>query len=72
MLAWAEQSQAFADGCATYDPDLIGHIGTRDSARDLESIRVALSEPSMNYVGWSHGTKLATCISTCSRNGWGE
>lgn len=58
VLAWAEQSQAFADGCATHDPDLIGHIGTRDSARDLESIRVALSEPSMNYVGWSHGTKL--------------
>lgn len=58
VAAWATQAQAFADGCATGDPDLIGHIGTRDSARDMESIRVALGEPAMNYVGWSHGTKM--------------
>ncbi|MCB0933640.1 MAG: alpha/beta fold hydrolase [Mycobacterium sp.] len=58
VLAWAEQAQAFADGCAARNPELIGHIGTRDSARDMESIRIALGEPVMNYVGWSHGTKL--------------
>ena len=59
VAAWAAQAQAFADGCEANNPDLIGHIGTRDSARDMESIRVALNEPVMNYVGWSHGTKLA-------------
>ena len=58
VVAWATQAQAFADGCAPGNPDLIGHIGTRDSARDMESIRVALGEPAMNYVGWSHGTKM--------------
>lgn len=58
VAAWSSQAQAFADGCATGNPDLIGHIGTRDSARDMESIRVALGEPAMNYVGWSHGTKV--------------
>ncbi len=57
VAAWAEQAQAFADGCAA--GDMFSHIGTRDSARDMESIRVALGEPLMNYVGWSHGTKLA-------------
>lgn len=59
VAAWAAQAQAFADGCAARNPDLLGHIGTRDSARDLESIRIALGEPRLNYVGWSHGTKLA-------------
>jgi pimeloyl-ACP methyl ester carboxylesterase len=58
VTAWAGQAQEFADGCAARNPDLIGHIGTRDSARDMESIRVALGEPAMNYVGWSHGTKM--------------
>jgi pimeloyl-ACP methyl ester carboxylesterase len=56
---WSRQAQLFADGCATRARDLIAHIGTRDSARDMESIRLALGEPKMNYVGWSHGTKLA-------------
>lgn len=59
VAAWAAQAQAFADGCATRNRDLVAHIGTRDSARDMESIRVALGAPAMNYVGWSHGTKLA-------------
>lgn len=58
VAAWAAQAQEFADGCAARNPDMIGHIGTRDSARDMESIRVALDEPAMNYVGWSHGTKV--------------
>ena len=59
VLALAGQAQAFADGCASRNPELIAHIGTRDSTRDMESIRIALGEPLMNYVGWSHGTKLA-------------
>jgi pimeloyl-ACP methyl ester carboxylesterase len=55
---WAGQAQAFAVGCQRGDPEMIDHIGTRDSARDMESIRSALGEEAMNYVGWSHGTKL--------------
>lgn len=58
VSAWAAQARSFADGCATGNPALVAHIGTRDSARDMESIRRALGEPTMNYVGWSHGTKL--------------
>jgi pimeloyl-ACP methyl ester carboxylesterase len=34
------------------------HVGTRNSARDLEAIRVALGEPSINYLGYSYGTVL--------------
>lgn len=58
VTAWADQAQAFADGCAERSPELLPHLGTRDSARDMESIRAALGEPKLNYVGWSHGTKL--------------
>lgn len=58
VKAWSAQAQSFADGCASRSADLLPHIGTRDSARDMESIRIALGEPTMNYVGWSHGTKL--------------
>lgn len=58
VKVWSAQAQDFADGCAARNPDLIGYIGTRDSARDMESIRVALGEPALNYVGWSHGTKV--------------
>ena len=32
VRAWAEQAQAFADGCATRSAEILGHIGTRDSA----------------------------------------
>jgi len=45
VKSWAEQAQAFADGCEAGNADLLAHIGTRDSARDMESIRVALGEP---------------------------
>ena len=33
-------------------------VGTRNSARDLEAIRIALGEPALNYVGFSYGTVL--------------
>ena len=33
--AWAEQAQAFADGCAQRNVQFLPHIGTRDSARDM-------------------------------------
>lgn len=58
VRAWAEQARAFADGCAKDNADLLPHLGTRNSARDVESIRMALGEPKLNYLGWSHGTKL--------------
>ena len=31
-------------------------MGTRNTARDLEAIRIALGEPTLNYLGFSYGT----------------
>ena len=60
----AEQSaldsaaQAVAAECAATDAKLLPHLGTDDTARDLEAIRIALAEPKLNYYGFSYGTYI--------------
>jgi pimeloyl-ACP methyl ester carboxylesterase len=51
-------NRAFARGCTERNGSYAGEVGTRNSARDLEAIRIALGEPSLNYVGFSYGTVL--------------
>lgn len=52
-------SAALAD-CLTSpgSAKLLGHIGTDDTARDLEALRIALSDKRLNYVGFSYGTYI--------------
>ena len=45
-------------GCATSSPDLIAHVGTVDSARDLDIARAAVGDPTLTYLGKSYGTLL--------------
>src|SRR5439155_7253639 len=33
-----------------------GQVGTRNVARDVEAIRIALGEPKLDYLGYSYGT----------------
>jgi pimeloyl-ACP methyl ester carboxylesterase len=51
-------NRALARGCVERNGTYAGQVGTRNSARDLEAIRVALGEPSLNYLGYSYGTVL--------------
>jgi pimeloyl-ACP methyl ester carboxylesterase len=51
-------NRAFARGCTERGGTYAGQVGTRNSARDLEAIRVALGEPSVTYLGYSYGTVL--------------
>ncbi|MEX1008950.1 MAG: alpha/beta hydrolase [Acidimicrobiia bacterium] len=51
-------NRAFARGCTERSGAYAGQIGTRNSARDLEAIRIALGEPTLNYLGFSYGTVL--------------
>lgn len=55
---WAHQARLFGVGCARDRPDLVRHLGTIDAARDLDRIRAALGQPTLDYLGWSYGTKL--------------
>lgn len=48
----------FNQGCAARAGDLLAHVSTADTARDLEWLRRAAGEPSLNYIGVSYGTLL--------------
>jgi len=44
--------------CAQRDPELLRHVSTTDSARDLDLLRQAVGEPRLTYLGISYGTFL--------------
>jgi pimeloyl-ACP methyl ester carboxylesterase len=46
----------FAAGCTQRMGAYAGQVGTRNVARDLEAIRIALGEPKLDYLGYSYGT----------------
>ncbi|MFF4237043.1 alpha/beta hydrolase [Actinomadura geliboluensis] len=56
--AYIDARAAFVKGCATRSGDLLPHVGTKDAARDMEAIRVALGDPKLHYFGVSYGTWL--------------
>ncbi len=49
---------AFAEQCADRVGDALRHIGTNNSARDMDAIRQALGEPQVSYFGFSYGSEL--------------
>ncbi|MET0626939.1 MAG: alpha/beta hydrolase [Acidimicrobiia bacterium] len=53
-----DYSAAFARGCTQRMGAYAGQVGTRNSARDLEAIRIALGEQQLNYLGFSYGVVL--------------
>jgi pimeloyl-ACP methyl ester carboxylesterase len=48
----------FADGCKAKSGAMLAHVGTPDSARDMDVLRAALGEDKLDYVGFSYGTLL--------------
>lgn len=51
-------------GCRLAAPDLLAHLGTVASARDLEQIRRAIGDTSLSYLGFSYGTRLGAVYAT--------
>ncbi|MGW6736134.1 alpha/beta hydrolase [Streptomyces sp. NPDC055013] len=45
--------------CEQRDPDLMRHVSTSDTARDLDRLRQAVGDPQLTYLGISYGTILA-------------
>ncbi|WP_245974529.1 alpha/beta hydrolase [Thermomonospora umbrina] len=62
--AWRAKAKAFADDCAKKYGDVLPHMGTASSIRDLEAIRVALGRKQINYFGFSYGTYLGAAYAT--------
>jgi pimeloyl-ACP methyl ester carboxylesterase len=51
-------SRNFVAGCVKASGGLLPHIGTVDSARDMDVIRAVLGQPKLDYFGASYGTLL--------------
>jgi pimeloyl-ACP methyl ester carboxylesterase len=47
-----------AESCARLSGDLLPHITTANTARDMDRIRSALGERKLSYLGYSYGTYL--------------
>ena len=51
-------SEQYVDDCAEKYPDLLPHLGTRDVARDMDSVRAAMGDDQLSYLGFSYGTAI--------------
>ncbi|CAL9395639.1 Tripeptidyl aminopeptidase [Streptomyces sp. enrichment culture] len=52
------RAKAFAEACGEKHADLLPHIDTVSTARDMDRIRRALGARRINYFGYSYGTYL--------------
>lgn len=51
-------ARGFVSGCVKESGGLLAHVGTADSARDMDIIRSVLGEEQLDYFGASYGTLL--------------
>ncbi|MFC9388520.1 alpha/beta hydrolase [Streptomyces venezuelae] len=54
-VRWA---RTVADKCRTRNGDVLRHLTTRNTARDMDVVRAALGEKKISYLGYSYGTYL--------------
>ncbi len=50
--------RAFGQGCRALSGELAAHVSTEDAARDMDVLRAALGQSTLDYFGASYGTKL--------------
>jgi pimeloyl-ACP methyl ester carboxylesterase len=56
--AWIEGYARFGQRCGERNGELLAHVSTAETARDLDLLRQALGEPQLDYLGLSYGTIL--------------
>lgn len=56
--ALERSARRFARSCDRRSPQLIRHVATIDTVRDLDRIRAALGESKLSFLGFSYGTYL--------------
>lgn len=60
LSEYTASSKAFADACAAKSGDLLKHVDTVSSARDMDLLRAVLGDTKLNYLGYSYGTFLGS------------
>ncbi|MEU8570477.1 alpha/beta hydrolase [Streptomyces pathocidini] len=63
-LAQRKLAKEYADGCAERSGDMLPHLTTPNTARDIDVIRAALGEKKLNYLGVSYGTYIGGVYAT--------
>jgi pimeloyl-ACP methyl ester carboxylesterase len=56
--AWEDAYARFDKACAAHAGPLLAHDSTADTARDMDLLRRAVGDPTLNYYGISYGTYL--------------
>jgi pimeloyl-ACP methyl ester carboxylesterase len=57
-------AEEFADACETNNAEIIQFVGTNNVARDIDSIRQALGEEAVSYLGFNYGGQLGGAWAT--------
>jgi pimeloyl-ACP methyl ester carboxylesterase len=57
-------AKEFQELCIEKNGDFLLHVGTNNSARDMDSIRRALGEDEISYFGFSYGSELGATWAT--------
>jgi pimeloyl-ACP methyl ester carboxylesterase len=55
---YADANRSFWEGCLELTGDLLAHVSTIETARDMDVLRAALDEEQLHYLGISYGTEL--------------
>ena len=55
-----DTAQQITNDCETSSADLLPHVSTSDSVKDMDALRRALGENQMTYYGFSYGTALGS------------
>ncbi|WP_371584383.1 alpha/beta hydrolase [Streptomyces sp. NBC_01314] len=63
-----ELAAAYADGCEKRSGEMLPHMTTPNTARDLDVIRAALGEKKLNFLGVSYGTYIGAVYGTLFPN----
>jgi pimeloyl-ACP methyl ester carboxylesterase len=58
MDRWIERYRSFDRLCARRNRNLVRHVSTADTARDLDRLRAAVGDRRLSYLGDSYGTFL--------------
>ena len=56
--AWVDASRNFAIGCERNSASLLPFMDSDSTARDMDSIRAALGDARLTYIGFSYGTYI--------------